>query len=485
MLQSSQKVFSPWLDTSQFHSIDDLLAREEGQVLDFKSARIEPRDLAEVLVAFANSDGGTVVIGVENDKTITGTKRYHDNVQTLMRAPYDHCDPPVSVQIENLPCRNAAGEDDALLLLHIARGERVHNTSRRVAFLRLGDQDRRLSAEQVIQLAYDKGQADYEASPADGAHVEDLDAGLLERYRSTIGARGDFISILTARELAEPQNGEPNINIAGALLFASRPQHWHPRCGIRVIKYEGTEPRTGAQMNIVKDRIFEAPLPKLLDQTFDLMATLLREFTRLWPNGKFVTTPEYPPFVWQEAVTNAVVHRSYTNRGRQTEVFIFDDRLEVISPGEFPGSIRAATIRGSHFSRNPRIARVMAELEYIRDLGEGVDRMFREMEEGNLPSPVFEEITGAVRLVLYNGLGKQTMPAQKVLAPELMMRLNERQRKVLEYIAQKGSIASREYQQLFSVGSTTAYRDLSALVEVGLIRVEGERRSVRYLLKVE
>jgi ATP-dependent DNA helicase RecG len=69
MLQSFSKIVSPWLDTSQLHDVSDLIARDEGQVLDFKSARIEPRDLAEVLVAFANSDGGTVVIGVENDKT--------------------------------------------------------------------------------------------------------------------------------------------------------------------------------------------------------------------------------------------------------------------------------------------------------------------------------------------------------------------------------------------------------------------------------
>jgi ATP-dependent DNA helicase RecG len=233
---------------------------------------------------------------------------------------------------------------------------------------------------------------------------------------------------------------------------------------------------------VVKDRIFELPLPKLLDATFDLVDTLLREFTRLGPDGKFVTTPEYPPFVWQEAITNAVVHRSYIVRGRQTEVFLFDDHLEVISPGELPASLRAETLRGSHLSRNPRIVRVMAELRYMRDFGEGIDRMFREMEEAGLPPPEYEEIPGALRATFRNGLSVTALPpAERRLPTSILAQLNERQRRVLEVVAQQGSITNSQCQQLFSVSYRTAHRDLHQLVEWEVLQQEGQGRTTRYV----
>jgi ATP-dependent DNA helicase RecG len=385
--------------------------------------------------------------------------------------------------VEEFPCRNADGDEDILLLHHVARSQRVHSTARKVTFVRIGDQNRRLSAQDVIQLAYDKGEAEYEAGIAQKATLADLDRKLLARYRKKIGASVEVPSLLRARELAVDEGDALRVNMAGILLFALRPQHWHPRCGIRVVKWEGTERRTGTQLNVVKDRIFELPLPALVDQTFDFVGTLLREFTRLGPDGKFVTTPELPPFVWQEAITNAVIHRSYGIRGRQTEVFLFDDRLEVISPGELPGSLRTETLRGSHLSRNPRIVRVMAELRYVRDFGEGIDRMFREMEAASLPPPEYEEIPGALKVTFCNGLSVAVAPsAEHRLPVSVLAQLNERQRRVLEVIAQAGSISNRQFQQLFAVTYDTAHRDLRRLAELGLLRVEGKGRATRYVL---
>jgi ATP-dependent DNA helicase RecG len=359
----------------------------------------------------------------------------------------------------------------------------VHSTARKVTFVRIGDQNRRLSAQDVIDLAYDKGEAEYEAVIAQGSMLTDLDRKLLARYRKKVGASVEIPPLLKARELAVDDGGTLRVNIAGVLLFAQRPQHWHPRCGIRVVKWEGTERRTGAQLNVVKDRIFELPLPTLLDQTFDFVGALLREFTRLGPDGKFVTTPEFPPFAWQEAVTNAVVHRSYGIRGRQTEVFLFDDRLEVISPGELPGSLRADALRGSHLSRNPRIVRVMAELRYVRDFGEGIDRTFREMEAAGLPAPEYEEIPGAPKVTLRNGLSAAVAPsAERRLPASIRAQLNERQRRALAIVAQQASRSNREFQKLFSTSYNTAHRDLSGLVDLGLLRSQGKGRATRYVL---
>jgi hypothetical protein len=114
---------SPWLNTSRLRSVQELLALREGPVLDFKSARIHAHDVAEVLVAFASANGGTVVFGVADDKTISGTSHDQSNVTELLRAPFDHREPPVSVQVEELPCHNTYG--DAGTLAATARGSRT------------------------------------------------------------------------------------------------------------------------------------------------------------------------------------------------------------------------------------------------------------------------------------------------------------------------------------------------------------------------
>lgn len=466
-------------------SVERILASKEGQLLDFKSARIHPRDLANILIAFANADGGLVVIGIEKDRTITGIKSYAENVNGILRAAFDYCEPVVQVESRVLDCVNASGEADQLLLLQVARSDKVHNNLGKTAYLRVGDQNRRLGVNEILQLAYDKGQANYEAQIVRGATYEDLDEELMRHYAEMIGARGSLRNLLLARELAEQDGRELRLNLAGLLLFGRRPQHWHPRPGVRFLRYEGLEALPGTRMNVVKDRIIEQPLPRLLDETFRLVGTLVREFTRLGPNGKFLTTPEYPEFVWQEGITNAVAHRAYSVTGRSVEVLMFDDRLEIVSPGKFPGTVSAETIADDHFSRNPRIARVLAEMEYIRDIGEGVDRMLEEAEEAGLPAPEWIEESSAVRLIIRNGIeqrGVRLAPREETLARK-MAGLNERQRRAIEYVREKGSISNQEYRQTFGVSNKTAYQDLSGLIERGLFERVGAGKYVRYVAK--
>ena len=317
---------------------------------------------------------------------------------------------------------------------------------------------------------------------AQGATYDDLDEGLLKRYAQMIEARGDLRDLLVARELAQRDGKELCLNLAGVLLFGRKPDHWHPRPGIRFLRYEGTQALTGAAMNIVKDRTIEQPLPKLLDETFALVGTLIREFSHLGSGGKFVVTPEYPEFVWQEGITNAVAHRSYNITGRPVEVLMFDDRLEIISPGPFPSTVSAETIRHDHFSRNPRIARVLAEMRYIKDIGEGVDRMYQEMDAARLPPPEWIEEPSAVRLILRNGIEQRRLATPEEVRARATAKLNDRQRQALEYVQEQGSISNHEYRQAFGVSNKTAYQDLQALVEWKMLQKVGQGRQTRYVL---
>jgi len=155
-------------------------------------------------------------------------------------------------------------------------------------------------------------------------------------------------------------------------------------------------------------------------------------------------------FAWQEAISNAVVHRAYNITGTDIQVKLFDDRVEVESPGKLPGLVRVHNMRRIHFSRNPLITRVMTEMEYTRELGEGVDRMILEMEQLGLEPPVFEEYAFMLRATLRNNLEKRglQLPARNGMTSE-MAGLNQRQRVLLAYLKEHESVSRVEYEQMF------------------------------------
>jgi ATP-dependent DNA helicase RecG len=237
-------------------------------------------------------------------------------------------------------------------------------------------------------------------------------------------------------------------------------------------------------MNLIKDIRLDLPLPKLIDEAFQIVSSQLREFTRLVEGGIFETTPEYPVFAWQEAISNAVIHRAYSITGTDIQVKLFDDRLEVESPGKLPGLVRLHNMREIHFSRNPLIARVMTEMKYMRDFGEGVDRMIREMKAMGLEPPVFEEYAFMFRVTLRNNLEKRQLrqTATPVVDDKRLGNLNERQKKALNHLQRTGRINLREYLKLNpKVPERTARRDLEILCDLKIINAKGGKKDRYYV----
>ncbi len=479
--------------------LPELLKLPEGQLLACKSARIAPRDLTNLLIAFANSDGGTLLLGVE-EGTVEGFGGYAGKVESLLPSALALCSPPVRVQARWLPCTNRRDQPDRLLALDVLPGERVHANSRDEVYIREGASLRKLGFEERLQLVYDRGEASYELTEPEHASQDDLDTELLHQYAGQLGTSLEPLDLLVARGLARRVDGELRLNCAGILLFAEYPAAFLPRAGVRLLRYEGTALQTGPRMNLVKDVTLELPLPRLIEEAQRAIAAQLRDFTRLGPRGLFETVPEYPPFAWQEALVNAVCHRAYSIAGSQVEVRLFDDRMEVESPGRLPGLVRLANLRRSHYSRNPRIARVLTEIGFVRELGEGIDRMIDEMSAFGLQEPEFREEGYSVVVTLRNDATSRQQPAAQppkrgaapvppspgrepaqALPPA---RLNERQKRALEYMKLTGEITAQQYQELNpDIDVRTARRDLAQLVETGHLISLGSTKSRSYLLR--
>ncbi|MGE5620405.1 MAG: ATP-binding protein [Sphingomonadaceae bacterium] len=472
--------------------LQELLRLPEGQLLARKSARISARDLANLLIGFANADGGTLLLGVE-EGAVEGFLQYEGKADTLLPSAIALCNPPIRVRPRWIPCTNRRGLKDRVLAVEIQPGERIHSNTRDEVYLREGNRTRKLDFEERLQLLYDRGEASYELTEVPQAGLEDLDLELLREYAGRLGTNLEPEELLVARGLARRVDGELRLNCAGVLLFVENPAAFLSRPGLRILRYDGISTETGPRMNLVKDTILELPLPTLILEAQRIVSAQLRDFTRLGPKGLFETVPEYPPFAWQEAIVNAVCHRAYSITGSQIEVRLFDDRMEVESPGRLPGLVRLGNLRQAHFSRNPRVARVLTEFGFVRELGEGVDRMIEEMSSFGLEEPRFEERGYSVVVTLRNGAAAreatQTQPRQRAAPPSPQpqqphVRLNERQKKALEYMKMTGEITTQQYVELNpDIDVRTARRDLAQLVDTGHLISLGSTKSRCYLLR--
>ena len=372
-------------------TIEEVLAVEEMQVFDRKSVNIAPKVLEIPIIAFANADGGTVAIGI-SDKTrrIEGVDYDIQKLNELLRVPFDFCVPTVKVEIEKVQCIDFKGRENHVLLMHIEPSMEVHANQADEVFMRVGDKSKKLAFEERMQLMYDKGERFFEDKPVPETDIEDIDLAFVEKYIAQIGYSKTAMEYLRENKgFIKEKNGKVQISSAAILLFGKNPQLYFPRARVRFIRYEGTEERVGTQMNVIKDVIFEGNILKMITDAVAYLDTQIKEKTYLGEDGLFVTEEEYPKFVRQEIIVNAVTHRDYSIRGTDIQIKMFDDRIVVESPGKLPGLVKTDNIRHTHFSRNPKIAEFLKVYSFVKEYGEGVDRMCKELEAVGLQDPEY------------------------------------------------------------------------------------------------
>lgn len=241
-----------------------------------------------------------------------------------------------------------------------------------------------------MQLMYAKGTRYFEDEPVYGTSIEDIDMEDVSDYCRRIGYGKNLEEYIRQNKSYIVKTGDrEELSGAAVLLFGKEPQQYFKRARVRFIRYEGTEAKVGAQMNVVKDKVFEGRILQMVEQSIEFVRSQIKEHTYLGKEGKFVTESEYPEFAWKEIIVNAIAHRDYSIKGTDIQIKMFDDHLTVESPGTLPGIVRINNMRQVHYSRNPKIAEFLHEYEYVREYGEGVDRLYMEMNEAGLPAPEY------------------------------------------------------------------------------------------------
>ena len=459
---------------------NQLLQRGNGQFFQMVSCfrkdpkgKIYPRSrkdllrtVAESLGAMANAGGGTVILGVDSGEETLGiyfSAEERRLFQGLLRGAFE---PSLDFQIAS---EELLGK--TLLLFRVPASPVLHFLKNGRCFLRVAFQNVPLSRERAAALREARVETGHEREILPHSSLEDLDQDLLDEFISRAGLSGNAEEILhRPYGLIEYLNGKPVLTRAAAYLFGRDPLRWHPRPGIEFVRFEGTEARRGEGYNVVERVRREAPLLKLIREVEALLEEWVKE--RILQRDLFFREKfEYPGFIWKEALVNALAHRDYSLEGSAVSVWMFDDRLEIRSPGRLPQPVRAEQIQRRqrvHYCRNPLIGRVLTDAGYMRSLGEGILRIFQEMERHGLNPPEWREEGNFFCLVLRNTpvLDDSTLEWLQQLS---RYPLSPRQKRILTYARVHGGIFSSSDYQKFGVDRDGAYVEIKALVRQGLV----------------
>ncbi|PTF95293.1 ATP-dependent DNA helicase RecG [Staphylococcus chromogenes] len=448
---------------------------KENTHFDRKEARIENKKIIAHVNGFANAEGGKLVLGISDSGNITGCKAYEGKrAEEIKRLINNSITPTIDFEVHEIDI-----EDDYIIEIDVQpkTDSVVSIRDSGEVYLRQSDKTDKLKHDRILALQYDKGQRSYEDEINQRFDTDDFNTDLFDKYREVMNSDISNEDILNNRT-GSNKKGYTNSAI---LMFAKNPEKYIPNSRVRFIRYEGTTQETGSRLNIVKEKNFEYPLPILIDEVRKLVQSQLRDFNSLDKNGKFISVPEYPEFAWLEEIVNAVVHRDYSITGDCVKILMFDDRLEILSPGKLPSMVNLENLKYTRFSRNPRIARLMADFGYVKELNEGVKRIYDEMQDYFLKEPEYSEPANkSVKLKLENNIGtRRTRKNDKIsdyITEEVMDSLSDDEIKIIQYLYPSNKINIKKANSVMGKKDAYSRKILGGLVKKGLLIWNGSSK---------
>lgn len=384
--------------------------RAEGQYLERKGRETKPTRIANELIGMLNAGGGVLVYGLADDGTVEDLKRGHgllsdepSDLDAYRKLVHDFIKPPANIELEEVFLMGGA----LIFLYHVDQDyERLfqRNDSSEAVYLRVADANKGpLNRDEVKKLEYNKGIRSFEDEVREDFDPADLDRSACESYRAAMSYQGTFEELAMNRNLAVRRDGVVRFKNAAILLFAQDPERYIPNASVRYVRYEGRERRSGREFNVVKDQRFVGGIPALIRELATFLEASLRDYYYLdTEKGRFMRVPEFPKDAWLEGVVNALCHRSYNIQGNPVMIRHFDDRLEIANSGPLPAQVTVENIERERFARNVRIARTLSDLGYVRELNEGVPRIYQAMREFMLANPEYSDDGTTVTLTLRN-----------------------------------------------------------------------------------
>ena len=467
----------------------NLIRQGEGQFVEFKDARIKPSALAKSLVAFANTNAGRIIVGID-EKTrrpsgITNKEEVLDNIHRA--ASLDCCDPAVGISVVELIC-----EGKVVFVVTVPyQYESVFSAEGKV-LIRRGTENVTASSHEIIALSSRRAKLKYETTVIDETTLDDLEPEKLALYRKTYQERRGRVLSLPNTSLLEnlgsisKVKGEYKPTVAGILIFGKFPQTFLPQSRVSIVRY----PTDRVTRDILDSREIEGTLPDLIENALSyfsdrVQVASVRDIERF--GSKRQDIPEYPLRALREIIINAIAHREYRIEGSRVLIKWFASRIEVMNPGDFVEPITPQNIYVSQpVHRNPNIMKTLYGYGYVEGYGDGMHIIREQFESHPLKPkiPKFEEIPGGVKVTIYAANLDRLKPTTLEELDLSAFELNQRQRKAVEFVVKNGQISRKEYVKINNVSERTAARDLADMIKKKVFVTNNKRGwALRYLLK--
>ncbi len=463
---------------------EGLRTNPESQYFERKGRDTKPSKIANELIGMLNAGGGIVAYGMADDGTVEDLQKgslLPDTPLDLDRyrkLVHEFIKPPANIELEEIYLESG----ELIFLYHVDQDyERLFaRADNEDVYLRVAaDNKGPLNRDEVKKLEYNKAIRSFEDEPREDFDPADLNRETCRAYRKAMRFAGSFEELAVKRNLALRKEGAVVFKNAAILLFANDPSQYIANAYVRYVRYRGTEQRSGRDFNVIKDERFEASVPVLIERLEAYMQAALRDYYFLnMETGRFERVPEFPKEAWLEGIVNALCHRSYNLQGNSVYIKHFDNRLEISNSGPLPAQVTVKNIGQERYARNPRIARVLSDLGYVRELNEGVPRIFEVMKEIMLAEPEYRDSENTVTLILRNKVTdhKETIFAETLERIEThWSKLNQSQRTIIQLLFEHQEMDIAEFSSSLAMTPQAIRYNLRRLIELEILERLSEK----------
>jgi len=445
--------------------------KKESETLEFKKSVGEWKEIIETICAFSNTRGGEILIGINNSGEVNGVEIGKNTIEDLTNKIKENTDPEIYPRITTRIINNKT-----IIVVRI----RESNDHLVLAFgrpyKRVGKSTVRMSKDEYEWLILEKHKEKlyFDSQSCEGAKIEDIDEEKIKWFLRKVKEEKnlDINPTISPKEALRKLNllVDNKLTKAAILIFGKIPQKFFIQSEVRCARFKGIKAvKPFIDMKVIGGSVYEQ-----IDQTEKFVLFNIKKSAWIEP-GKIERQErwEYPPDAIREAITNAIAHRDY-NSSASVHISIYDDRIEVWNPGKLPQPLTPNDLKREHKSIpiNPSLANLLFLIKYIERWGTGTNDIVKWCKEYELPEPIFKEAAGGFAVIL-----------RKLHIPEDLesIELNERQKKVIEYLKKNKRITNREYQNLCpDVNRETLRKDLIDLINKNIAVRKGERRGAYY-----
>ncbi len=361
--------------------------------------------------------------------------------------------PPLGVSYECLKSQEFQGY---LLFLRIEKGAHVHKTSDATVYVRQGAQSLPIKdPERISALGFAKGAQSFEDFPLPDLSPDTIvDSKGLKQFLKHVSPKSDPLEFCLNQNLIESKEWQPRV--ASALLFCENPSAFIPRkCAVKITRYKTAEDDPERDHLDVQHTV-EGPIHRAILSTVDLVKQVMTS-VEVW-TSEGLKSLEYPPEAIWETVVNAFIHRDYSISD-DIQIIIYDNRIEILSPGILPGYVTVDNVLEARYSRNPKIVRTLARYPDApnKDLGEGLNTTFQKMKEWGFKAP---------SIVVEGNYVKVTLPHARLAAPTAA---------IMDFLRGQASISNRQAREITGIRSENLVKiEFYKLRDEGLIeRIPG------------